>query len=65
MPVTSSQSPYTGGSLPEWIFAGPPGSVQVDPSMWSYTSIGNGAQAYDYTFIYGNGDSYTGTVCAA
>jgi hypothetical protein len=65
VPVQSSQSPYTGGSALDWLFAGPMGSMNVDPSMWSYTSTGNAAQPYDYTSMSGNGDSYPGTVYAA
>jgi hypothetical protein len=64
VPVQSSQSPYTGGAALYWSFVGPMGSMEVDPSMWSYTGTGNAAQAYDYTFTYGNGDSYTGIVYA-
>jgi hypothetical protein len=65
VPVQSSQSLYTGGTALAWSFVGTEGSMAVDPSMWSYTSTGNVAQAYDYTFMLGNGDSYTGTVYAA
>jgi len=39
VPFHSAQSPYTGGSAPEWVFSGAMGPTGADSSLFSYNRV--------------------------